>query len=391
MESKILATYPSVFVVGEEYHICALVDKECTMWVTIGDRTFYDHSNGILRSGRFLHKVIVSQQVLDSVGEYTVHCREIVERKPYYTECAEVESSSYAFRPVRGPEIHIINLADSHNLVKEPIACGSYFGDKLDLLILNGDIPNHSGKLEYFKAIYQIAGGITKGQAPCLFSRGNHDTRGIYAENIEEYTPTDHGKSYFTFKLGDVWGLVLDCGEDKPDENPEYGHTICCHAFREEETAFIDEVIAKGEYKDAKYRLIVCHHPFTYEVYPPFNIEQDLYASWAKKLKAIDPTVMLCGHIHTCIFDEPGGYYDSLGQPCKLLCSSYVRDGGEGNSLHVCGALTIKEGEMEAKFISSDGREIEPFYKMPNNKLFNAAGEELDSDLRVIPDSAAQQ
>ena len=34
-----------------------------------------------------------------------------------------------------------------------------------------------------------------------------------------------------TFRLGNLWGILLDCGEDKNDDRPEYGGTICCHAF----------------------------------------------------------------------------------------------------------------------------------------------------------------
>lgn len=396
MEAKLFATYPSVFAVGKEYRICVLVEAECTMWVAVGDKNYYDHSNGILRSGRYLHMVTVPQQALHDAGKYTVFCRSIVQRKPYYTECGEIESEVFDFKPISGDKINIINLADAHNLVEEPIRCGSYFGDDLDLLILNGDIPNHSGDLAYFKAIYQIAGGITKGRVPCIFSRGNHDTRGIYAENIEEYTPTDHGKSYYTFQIGDVWGIVLDCGEDKLDDCAEYGHTVCCHAFREEETEFLDRVIAAGEYKDAKYRLVICHHPFTYEVWPPFTIEQALYASWAEKLKKINPTLMLTGHLHCCFMEEPGNYYDSLGQPCTLLCSSYMWCGEEGQpSLHVCGALTLKEGnedaEMDVKFIASDGRVLDTFYKKfiekdgrKDLKYVNKDGQELDAYLHVI-------
>ena len=133
---------------------------------------------------------------------------------------------------------NIINLADAHSLVDEPIRSGSFFGDELDLLIMNGDIPNHCGNIEYFKAIYLISGGITKGAVPCIFSRGNHDMRGIYAEQLADYTPTMNGRSYYTFKVGPIWGVVLDAGEDKADTCPEYGHTVCCSAFRDEEDRF---------------------------------------------------------------------------------------------------------------------------------------------------------
>ena len=53
------------------------------------------------------------------------------------------------------------------------------------------------------------------------------------------FTPTDAGRSYYEFRAGPVWGLSLDTGEDKVDGCPEYGHTVCCEAFREEEEAWL--------------------------------------------------------------------------------------------------------------------------------------------------------
>ncbi|MBO5269618.1 MAG: serine/threonine protein phosphatase, partial [Clostridia bacterium] len=79
---------------------------------------------------------------------------------------------------------------------------------------------------------HRIAAGVTKGRIPVVFARGNHDTRGKYAERLANHTPTDNGRSYYSVRLGKLWMLVLDCGEDKNDDHAEYGHTMCCHAFR---------------------------------------------------------------------------------------------------------------------------------------------------------------
>ena len=92
------------------------------------------------------------------------------------------------------------------------MAAAKAFGD-IDFLILNGDLPDHSGDIKNFTAIHRIVAEITDGEKPVVFSCGNNGMRGIYAENIEEHTPTDKGNSYYTFRLGSIWGMVLDCGE----------------------------------------------------------------------------------------------------------------------------------------------------------------------------------
>lgn len=356
-----MITYPSVYAVDEEYLVSVLVGTECTMWVEVDGRCYYDHSNGILRSAKFVHMARVPRLRLDGARKYTVHLRKINERKPYYTDYGDEEIIDFDFKPVEEKESYnFINLADAHCLVDEPIRSGSYFGDELDFLLMNGDIPNHSGDVEYFKTIYQISGEITKGRVPCVFSRGNHDLRGIFAEQIADYTPVSlSGKSYFTFRLGPVWGIVVDCGEDKRDNQVEYGRTICCEAFREEESEYIDGVIAKGEYKECPVRLIVSHVPFEFRMKPPFDIEQERYASWCEKLKAVKPRLMLTGHMHQCWTEQAGGEHDTYGQPCTVVCSSIIRNDEEKNvRLHVSGAITLSGNKVTVRYPDSDGGEF---------------------------------
>lgn len=354
--SSLLSCPPSVFAVEGEYQICALVEGECTMWAEVGGVRHYDHSNGILRSGRFLHIARVPLKALERARRYTVCLERINERKPYFTDYGEVERHEFAFRPVRAKaSINVVNLADAHSAVEEPIRSGSYFGDRLDLLVLNGDIPNHSGDINHFKAIYQIAGGITGGRVPCVFSRGNHDLRGIYAEQLADYTPTANGRSYFTFRTGPVWGIVLDAGEDKPDDHPEYGHTICCEAFRREEEAFLDRVLKERPWRDAPIRLIVSHHPFHFRIHPPFDIEQELYARWCRKLGRIGATAWLSGHLHQCFVELPGEEHDTYGCPCPMVCSSLISTDEDGMRHHTSGAITFgRDGTMSVSFPGSD-------------------------------------
>ena len=56
---------PAVFAVGKFYQIIALSGCESMMWVKIGGRCYYDHSNGILRSKKNVHKITVPMAELD--------------------------------------------------------------------------------------------------------------------------------------------------------------------------------------------------------------------------------------------------------------------------------------------------------------------------------------
>lgn len=350
---EIFAACPTVYAVGTRYVILVPVRSECVMWVRVGGEEFFDDSNGILRSASTTHKMEVPGALLDDAREYTVCWRKINERKPYFSDVGEIETYTSAFRPVEGENIHIYHIADAHNRVDGPVAAGTFFGEDLDLLVLNGDIPNHSGKIEYFTAIHQIAGQITHGEIPVIFSRGNHDTRGIFAEKIEDHTPTDNGRSYYSVRLGKLWILVLDCGEDKNDDHAEYGHTICCHNFRVRETAFIEKIAddAENEYAapGVEHRMVIVHNPFTDTFGSPFDIEQELWGHWCELLREkIKPELILCGHVHNCYVTRPGEARDKKGQPCPVVCASKISK--NDFEFYIGGALTLSADKIDVKF-----------------------------------------
>jgi len=350
---EIFETYPSVYSVGDRYIIITAVKAPCTMWVKVGDCEFFDDSNGILRTSSLTHKIEIPASLLNETREYTLYFREVIERKPYFSQLSEVQSYSSSFRPLPRENIRIFHIADAHNRIDGPVAAAKHAGEH-DLLVLNGDIPNHSGDIKYFAAIHCIAGEITQGTYPVIFSRGNHDMRGVCAELLADHTPTDNGKSYYSVKLGSVWALILDCGEDKPDTNDEYGHTICCADFRKRQTDFLDNVIknCENEYlaEEVKYRLIISHIPFSLHYNPPFNIEEDRYADWCLKIKEnIKPNLMLAGHIHNCKILTPE---DDDSHPSVVVSASKPFKGSDNI---ICGSIHLNGNSATIRFIDAEG------------------------------------
>ena len=351
-----LRTAPAVFAVDKEYHIMAPVTGSSTFWVKIGDKEYYDESNGILRSEVSIHRVIVPMDELDSSGEYTVFERPIIERKPYFPTTMPVVEKTFAFKPVaKSGKIKAYHLSDTHNRTVGPIAAARVFGD-IDLLILNGDIPDHSGTAENMMTVYMLVSEITRGNIPTVFSRGNHDMRGLCAEKFAEYTPNSKGNTYYTFRLGSLWGLVLDCGEDKPDSHEEYGHMICCHAFRKRETEFIKSVIAKGEYNEQgiENKVVIVHNPFTHKLNPPFDIEGEIYTEWARLIDDnIKPDLMICGHTHKVGIYERGCEFDDYGQPCTLVVAAEI----SGEHYAGCG-FTFNNDSITVTCTDSNGKTV---------------------------------
>lgn len=355
-------TAPAVFAVEHEYQIKVPTKSDLLFWVTVGEETFYDHTNGIMRSAVRVHTVSVPMALLDAAGAYTVHYRKIIDRKPYFPESEEEQSATYSFKPVpkSGP-VHIYHLADTHGAFAPPAAAASYFGEALDLLVLNGDIPNHSGDLANFDLIYQLAEAATGGTRPVVFSRGNHDMRGYFAEQVTQYAPTANGNSYFTFRVGSLWGIVLDCGEDKPDDHDAYRYTNVCRVFRRAQTRFIEGVIANAaaEYaaEGVTHRLVIVHSPFTYTNEPPFDIEYDVYRAWTKLLATeVKPDAMLAGHLHYTEFKPEGGPLDEAGAIPVVVGSALRRDADRSIVGYTGAALTLLESSIKVEFTNELGQ-----------------------------------
>lgn len=355
-----MSAEPTVFAIGNRYNIFVPFSDEVIMWVKVGDKTYYDHCNGILRSNTGMHKVELPMSILDETKEYTVVYKKMIERKPYFPTSEDAREFTVSFRPVKHEgDINIYHISDAHNLVAEPVAAGRYFGEDIDLLVLNGDIPNHSGKIENFNAICKIAAGVTGGHCPCVFARGNHDTRGIHAEDMPHYIPTMNGSTYYTFKVGSVWGLLLDCGEDKNDDHAEYGGTTCFHHFRELETNYINEIIANAdsEYNapDVKHKLVISHIAFTHISQPPFDIEQELYGEWARLMREhIKPDLLLYGHHHTVAIHPAGSDFDQQGQPCTAIIGSKPIFANENHPNGFIGAGIVLREDGKKRIIFND-------------------------------------
>lgn len=330
---NLLKTTPAVFAVNDMYQIMVPVKAPSLMWVRVGDKEYYDDVNGVLKSDVKVHRMIVPMAELDKAKKYTICYRKIVERKAYFSETEDVCEKEYEFCPVTGYNVTAYQVADTHGNITAPVMAAKNFEKKygkIDFLILNGDIIDNCDDVNNFDAIYEIASEIAHGSMPIVCTRGNHDNRGVFAEKIVDYFPTSNGNTYYSFKLGNIWGLVLDCGEDKVDSHEEYGNTICCHLFRQRQTKYIEDIIRNSEKEyladDVMRRIVLVHVPFTKKTKPQYDIEQEIYTEWADMLKnEIKPELMIVGHEHRLEIEYPGDDTDKYGHPCPIIVGSWVK------------------------------------------------------------------
>lgn len=320
---------PSVYAVENDYQIMIPFTCEAIVWVEVNGKRYYNSSNGVLCSTTDIHRIKVPTAELDKAEEYKVVYRKMIERRDGSPLVEDPVSVDFKFYPIKSDKINIFHIADSHGLVEEPIDAGFTCENEIDLLVFNGDVNGESSDLKQVKNAFLMASALVGGTKPVVLARGNHETRGRYAEKFIDYIPQVNGRSYYTFRVGSLWGLVLDCGEDKDDSFYSINNVVNFYDYRREETEFLDKVIEDKEYEQEgiKHKVVISHSPFVHIDEPPFDIEQDIYRYWTEQVCGkIKPEIMLFGHTHKIRIFEPGSDYDSYKlMNCKAVEGSYLK------------------------------------------------------------------
>ncbi len=332
-ETGCLCLHPAVCAVEDDYEIIFLCREKALASVTVAGVTYTDSRCGVMRTDTLVHKVRVPAAALNAARHYDVNVAPLKDHCNYYPKPEPTEVFGYDFRPVPDdPDtpVRMYVLADTHGCVDAPVQAALSCGG-MDALILDGDIGDSADTVDMITTMHRLASAITKGSFPVIYARGNHDTRGHNAEHLLDFVPVrkgeDNGVTAFTFRLGPVWGLVLDAGEDKADDRIEYGGVCDFPVFRRAQTAYFKSLIAgkahEYEADGVKYRIAVCHMPFHYSQHGFAQTTPDIYAEWVHLLNEMGVQVLLCGHMHH--MDElDGSIFAGEEKPAfpTLLCAA---------------------------------------------------------------------
>lgn len=356
----------AVFVAHEGYQIIFNTRDKGLAWVKVGDTVYSDDVNGNINSEKTVHKIFVPKDELDTAKEYTIRFARCIQRKPYFAESGETFEKTYKFHPLtKKDDINLYMICDSHSRTREPAHSGKYFGDKLDALILNGDIPTHCGSVDHLLSIFYIAGEVTGGSVPVIYARGNHDTRGEMAIDLPDYVATHNGNLYYTFRIGSIWGVVLDCGEDKNDDHPEYGGMANFKQYRIAQEKFLEDIIKnkENEYEaeGVKYKIAISHVRMDLHHKDPFFAPT--YSNWLKSLNETGIHLMLNGHEHRRKFLPKGretdigtvGYDTVVGHTFERRD---LEDGTKIRNMHGT-AMNFNNGKIDVIFTDGSYETLE--------------------------------
>ncbi|MBR3840065.1 MAG: metallophosphoesterase [Erysipelotrichales bacterium] len=296
---------PVVYAVEDTYQIVFTTKAKGEAWVIIDGVEYNDTFAGYRYTEEKIHKVSVPMEVLDKAKKYKIETRAMYLRGPYESLQGKTISQTYNWKGVNlndGLDYYV--LADTHNTQKTPLAAASYFGDKLDFLIAVGDHVSWVDREADLSNFLTLGGNITNGEIPVIYARGNHETKGVMADELHRYVGARDEDYYYTFRIQNIWGIVLDIGEDHADDFVEYCGTSKFDPYREQQTLFLDEVIANAENEyDAEgveYRIAVSHIPLT--VKSKNDYVANIKDAWVERLNQMNITILYSGHQHELWF-----------------------------------------------------------------------------------------
>ena len=135
---------------------------------------------------------------------------------------------------------------------------------------------------------------------PLMYARGNHELRGPFARQLFDYVPNVDGRFYFARDAGPVHLLVLDTGEDKPDDTNVYADLNRTTPYRMAELAWLREhVRTAARVRTAPFRVIVMHQP-------NWGWLADGNAAWIDAANGAGVDLVIAGHRHRFSYTPPG-------------------------------------------------------------------------------------
>jgi predicted phosphodiesterase len=174
---------------------------------------------------------------------------------------------------------------------------------------------------QLFGRWYDPASKVAAGSLPLLYVRGNHEMRGAFARNLFDYVPTPEGRYYFARDVGPLHLMVLDTGEDKPDQTNVYSRLNKVGPYRTAEFAWLKAHAASdARAKAAPFRVVLAHHPewgWTTEGEP----------AWTAAANTAKVDLVMGGHFHRTFIRKPGEkgndyYVVALGQDAVARVTS---------------------------------------------------------------------
>jgi len=238
-------------------------------WLTLNDGLkevdVFQITDGFAKSGIGVKEFQLSDLQPDTHYSYQIKSKTIRQYKAYdiqYDAAEESEKYHFTTPSSHKSDMACIILNDLHDRPSSYQELLRLEDSDYDFLVLNGDTFNYlENENQLFKNLFFPLGRMIKGAKQVVFSRGNHETRGTFSRQLKKYFSYPDNTFYHSFVKGNVRFIVLDAGEDKPDQEPVYAGLAYYDQYRQEQAKWLTALLQKKRSKAIKYQVVIMHIP----------------------------------------------------------------------------------------------------------------------------------
>ena len=136
--------------------------------------------------------------------------------------------------------------------------------------------------------------------------RGNHEARGAYCRDLDQYFYKIDGRYYSLQRFGSTAVLMLDSGEDKPDNSKVFNGVKELECYIDEEIEWLRKAVRTKEWRKASHRIVMIHIPPASKPMRRIDPLKKILCwggkRWAKNaldiFNSADIDLMISGHTH---------------------------------------------------------------------------------------------
>lgn len=255
--------------------------------------------NGQVISNNYLHKIRLENLEPGIPYYYRICSREITLYQAYKKEFGETAVSDFYTFTLPSEKTKDFTALVFNDLHKQNGTLRQLFEQvkniPYDFVIFNGDCiddpKDEDEAIRFLSAMNETVGAT---HVPVFYLRGNHEIRNAFSIGLKDLFDYVGGKTYGAFSWGDTRFVMLDCGEDKPDDHWVYYNLNDFSGLRQEQVGFLKNEISGKAFKKAKRHILLHHIP----IYGDTDNYNPCLELWSPILEKTPFDVAINAHMH---------------------------------------------------------------------------------------------
>lgn len=223
--------------------------------------------------------------------------------------------------------------------------------EKCDFVVFDGDAFNHlESEYQLVTRLLRPAAGLFASEKPFILVRGNHETDGPFARELASYVSLPHDPWVSSLRVGPAALLVLDTGDESPDDHYESGGLKDFASWHAQQFAQLDALTNSPAWGEAPFRILLAHIPVDDSHAAPGTVA---------RLESLGVDLQIAGHWHGAEL-VPGRF------PVAIVSGEVT---GPPDTYPV-GVVTVTAEKVTIDMMTESGRQVAQWEVLRNGAQF---------------------